>query len=193
MGILLAILAALYPVLAYLGLKYSSPNLVAAGLILLLLLRYKLAKSVIIEAKHVKLFAGAMLVVLGYSLLTDSSDGIRFYPVVMNLFFFAIFAFSLFSRQSVIERIARIREPELPTNAVKYTRKVTIAWCVFFIINGCIAFYTALFSSLETWTLYNGFISYCLMALLGGSEWLMRKRFKYKDQTSCHVEIEKEN
>ena len=182
MGILLAILAVLYPVLAYVGLRYGSPDIVATGLILLLLLRYKLAKSVIIERAHVKLFVSAVLVVLGYSMLTDSSYGIRLYPVVMSLLFFAVFVLSLFSSQSLIERIARIKEPELPISAVNYTRKVTMVWCAFFLCNGGIAFYTALFSTIETWTIYNGFISYCLMALVGAGEWLVRGKFKYKGQ-----------
>lgn len=183
MGALLAILAVLYPVIAYVGLTFGSPSIVAAGLLFILLLRYKLAKSVIIERSHIKLFVGAIIVVLGYSLLTDSSYGIRFYPVVINLLFLGVFAFSLFASQSVIERIARIREPDLPASAINYTRKVTLVWCAFFLINGCIAFYTALFSTIETWTLFNGFISYCLMGLLGAGEWLVRKKFKYKETT----------
>jgi uncharacterized membrane protein len=181
LGILLAILAALYPILAYAGLKYSSPDVVAAGLILLLLLRYKLSKSIILERSHLKYFTAAVLLILGYSLVTDSSYGVRFYPVAINFLFFVVFAFSLFSQQTIIERIARIKEPELPDSAVSYTRKVTMVWSAFFVFNGGIAGYTALFTNIEIWTLYNGFISYCLMGLLGGGEWLVRKKIRAKE------------
>ncbi|ABK46582.1 conserved hypothetical protein [Shewanella sp. ANA-3] len=36
------------------------------------------------------------------------------------------------------------------------------------------AAYTAAFTSLATWTLYNGLIAYVLMGLLLGGEWLYR-------------------
>ncbi|MDN4502129.1 hypothetical protein QX776_06930 [Alteromonadaceae bacterium BrNp21-10] len=61
---------------------------------------------------------------------------------------------------------------------MKYTRKVTIVWSVFFLVNGLIAAYTTFFCDLETWTFYNGFVSYCLMAILGASEWIIRQRVK---------------
>ena len=78
----------------------------------------------------------------------------------------------------MIERVARLREPALPTAAVSYTRKVTIAWCVFFLLNGAIALYTALWASLEAWTLYNGFIAYLLIGLMFGVEWLIRRNVR---------------
>ncbi|WP_299081958.1 hypothetical protein [uncultured Paraglaciecola sp.] len=181
MAFLVGILAVLYPVIAYLGLRYGSPNLVAGGLIAILLLRYKFGHSVMIQKSYIKFFIASIVLVLGYSLITDTTGGIRFYPVATSLLFLGIFAGSLYSKQNVIERIARIREPELPPSAISYTRKVTMIWCGFFIINGAIAFYTAVYSDIVSWTLYNGFISYCIMAVIGGVEWLARKRFKYKD------------
>lgn len=177
----MAMMAMLYPIIAYLGLTLGSPSLVAGGLIVILLLRFKFGQSLVIDKSYTKFFMLSIILVLGYSLITDTSDGIRFYPVVTSLLFLGIFATSLYSKQSIIERIARIREPNLPASAVSYTRKVTILWCVFFIINGSIAFYTALYSDMATWTLYNGLISYCIMAVIGGVEWLVRKKFKYKE------------
>jgi uncharacterized membrane protein len=38
--------------------------------------------------------------------------------------------------------------------------------------------YTALWTSAETWTLYNGLIAYLLIGALVGGEWLIRARFK---------------
>ncbi|WP_339724049.1 hypothetical protein [uncultured Paraglaciecola sp.] len=180
MSWLVGILAILYPVIAYVGLSFGSPSLVALGLIIILLLRYNFGHSLVFDKRYIRLFIATVIVVLGYSLITDSSHGIRFYPVVMSMLFLGIFALSLWSKQSIVERIARIREPDLPTSAISYTRKVTICWCVFFLINGAIAFYTAVYSDIATWTLYNGLISYCIMAILAGVEWLVRKKYKYK-------------
>ena len=65
-------------------------------------------------------------------------------------------------------------EPDLPEAGVRYTRTVTWVWCGFFAVNAGIALWTALATSLETWALYNGLISYGLMGLLLGGELLVR-------------------
>jgi len=57
---------------------------------------------------------------------------------------------------SMIERLARLREPRLPQAAIAYTRRVTQVWCVFFAINGAIALVTAIWASDQVWALYNG-------------------------------------
>lgn len=75
----------------------------------------------------------------------------------------------------MIETFARLREPELPPQALPYIRKVTIVWCVFFVLNGGIALYTALFSRTQVWSLYNGAISYVPIGLLMTVEWVCRQ------------------
>jgi uncharacterized membrane protein len=82
----------------------------------------------------------------------------------------------LFSPQSLVERIARIQHPNLPPEGVVYTRRVTQIWCVFFVVNGGIALVTALWSSFEIWSLYNGLIAYVLMGLLFAGEYIVRMR-----------------
>jgi uncharacterized membrane protein len=49
---------------------------------------------------------------------------------------------------------------------------------LFFIGNGLIALYTALFASFDAWALYNGAIAYGLIGLLFGGEWLFRRWVK---------------
>ena len=80
----------------------------------------------------------------------------------------------------MIERFARIQEPDLDHEGVIYTRKVTIAWCLFFLSNGLIALYTVFYSSIEIWTLYNGFVSYILMGLFFAVEYLIRLKVRGK-------------
>ena len=101
---------------------------------------------------------------------------LRFYPVLISLGLFIIFAGSLFFPPPIIERLARIQHPDLPQQGVIYTRKVTWIWCVFFVINGLIAASTAVWSSFACWSLYNGLISYLLIAVLMGVEYLVRIR-----------------
>ncbi len=102
---------------------------------------------------------------------------VLFYPVLVNAAFLTVVGLSLRARQTVIERIARLSEPNLPPAAVAYTRRVTIAWCVFFIVNGLIALWTTQQERM-IWTLYNGAISYVLTGLMFAGEWLIRQRVR---------------
>lgn len=103
---------------------------------------------------------------------------LKLYPVLINCAMLAAFGYSLISPPSMVERLARLREPNLPPAAVGYTRRVTQIWCVFFVINGSIALGTALWASEEVWSLYTGVIAYFLMGALFGGEFLFRLRFK---------------
>ncbi len=91
-----------------------------------------------------------------------------------------LFGASLWSAMPLVERIARLREPVLPPAAVRYTRRVTQIWCLFFIGNGSMALFTCLLGNLRLWTLWNGAISYLLIAALMGAEWCVRQRVRRK-------------
>jgi uncharacterized membrane protein len=91
---------------------------------------------------------------------------------------FTVFGFSLWRPPTIVERIARLHEPQLPVQAVAYTRKVTIAWCGFFLVNGTISAASALWASNQVWVLYNGLLSYVLIGLFFAVEWLLRQRMR---------------
>ena len=103
---------------------------------------------------------------------------LKLYPVLVNVALLGVFAYSLISPPSIIERFARMREPDLPVEAIGYTRRVTQVWCGFFSVNGAIALMTALWASATIWTLYNGLIAYLVMGLLFGGEYFTRWHFK---------------
>jgi uncharacterized membrane protein len=88
-----------------------------------------------------------------------------------------LFGLSLVYPPSMAERFARVSEPELAPYGVRYTRHVTQVWCVFFVGNGAVATYTALYASREIWAWYNGLIAYLLMGILFAGEWLFRRCF----------------
>ena len=69
-----------------------------------------------------------------------------------------------------------MRDPQLPEQAISYTRRVTQVWCVFFTVNGAIALYTALYASSALWSLYNGFLAYIFIGLLFAGEYCVRRR-----------------
>ncbi|MDI6933614.1 hypothetical protein QMN21_18810 [Serratia sp. Se-PFBMAAmG] len=110
--------------------------------------------------------------------LSDSAQLLRWYPVLISLFMLALFGASLLHGMPMAERLARLREPELPPKAVHYTRQVTQAWSLFFLVNGLIAASLTLWAPLSWWTLYNGVIAYAAMGLLFAIEWLIRQRVR---------------
>lgn len=81
----------------------------------------------------------------------------------------------------LVERLARLREPNLPPEGVRYTRKVTLVWCGFFVGNGTMALFTVLQGDMHLWTLWNGMVAYILMGMLMAAEWLVRQRVIKKE------------
>lgn len=168
-NLLLVVLFLLYPLAVYFGLAHFGVAPIAILLAGLALLRMWLSR-------RTAMWPLALLAVIcgGLSLLLNNEHWLKLYPVAMNAGAFVIFAVTLLKPPSFIERIARMMEPDLPESGVRWTRQVTQVWCLFFIINGSIAFYTAQYASLAMWTLYNGLISYLLMGCLLLGEYLLR-------------------
>ena len=124
--------------------------------------------------------AGIALCIVSYVL--KAYQWLMFYPVAVNLVMLIVFGGSLWSSMPIVERLARLREPDLPPSGVLYTRRVTQVWCVFFILNGSVALFTVLYGDVRLWTLWNGMISYLLMGMLMVCEWLMRCRMIKREQ-----------
>ena len=128
--------------------------------------------------------AVAASALVAFTLWNNTLFPLKLYPALINLGMLCLFGFSLLHPPTVIERFARIREPDLDEAGVRYTRVVTQVWCIFFVINGSLAFFTAFFTSEAIWSLYNGCIAYILMGLLFAVEYLFRIRFRRKNAQS---------
>jgi uncharacterized membrane protein len=166
-----AMLTVLYPLAVYFGINYVEPWKLAGILIVLLAIKLAISYS----DKHWSrplLTAGVLY--CGFAIWSNSLVSLRFYPALVNGMMLVIFSSSLLSPPSLIERLARLQHPDLPPEGVCYTRRVTQVWCGFFIVNGVIALATALCSSFEVWSLYNGLIAYLLMGILLGGEYVVR-------------------
>ncbi len=167
-------LTAAYPLLVFASLGHIEPRYLAL-LLLLGLLRMAVGGSRTVPTRWI---VAAALLLAALTALLNSSLPLKLYPVLVNVAMFAGFALSLVGGPSVIERLARLTDPQLPPEAVAYTRRVTLVWCAFFLVNGGIALATVLWASERTWALYNGLIAYGLMGLLMGGEWLVRRRVR---------------
>ena len=132
---------------------------------------------------RVGLVLAALALTLCLFSLAFSAIGFMFYyPVAVNLIMLAVFASSLKGKQSIVERLARLQDPDLSPRGVHYTRNVTKAWCVFFVLNGAIAAGTAIIGDLKIWTWWNGLLSYGAMGLMFGGEYLLRCRLKAQER-----------
>lgn len=167
-----------YPIAVYFGIAYLEPWKMALILLLVLFARLLTMQNDQIW-NRLLLLLGLIYCVI--ALWDNDLITLRFYPVLISFSLFVIFSTSLFYPPPIIERLARLQHPNLPEQGVRYTRKVTLVWCVFFMLNGLIATATALWSSFAFWSLYNGFISYLLMGLLMSIEYGVRIR------TQAHV------
>lgn len=120
---------------------------------------------------------GALLV-LGVVRLSDNPEYLKLYPILVSGVLLFEFAWSLRHPPCIVERFARLaqRGQELPEHACKYCRNVTRVWIGFFCVNITLSVLSSLSGSWELWALYNGCISYILIGLLMGGEWLVRRR-----------------
>jgi len=108
------------------------------------------------------------------SALLNQITWLKLYPIIVNLIALGLFASSLFSDKSAIQRIAELREKNIDQTKQRYMYRLTVIWCFFFIVNATISAYTMIYMSMKHWTLYNGFISYILIGLLVGIELIYR-------------------
>jgi acyl-coenzyme A synthetase/AMP-(fatty) acid ligase len=90
------------------------------------------------------------------------------------------FGMTLFAPPNMIFRFATLQDKTIKGSLAekrveRYCRKVTIVWCVFFVLNGAMAAYTVFFSSDRFWSIYNGGISYILIGIVFAGEFIVRK------------------
>jgi uncharacterized membrane protein len=164
----------LYPLVIWLGHGKIEPKWLAG--ILLLTAATRLSSLTI--SRVARYSALAVLVLAGMAVWWNALLPLKLYPVLVSAGFLAAFSYTLIAPPSMVEIFARMTEPDLPLVAVAYTRRVTQIWCGFFVLNGAIALITAMWASEAIWSLYTGIISYGLMGLLFGAEYLYRRRFK---------------
>ncbi len=165
------LLSVCYPFIVYWGLQHHDFQNLLLLLLLVLILRYWLAT----ERRERTVIIFTVLAVGLISWLVDGQVGLKIYPVMINVGFLAVFVHSLYFPPNIIERFARLSEPNLSPKMLSYTHKVTWVWIGFFLLNGSISTATTLWATNEIWVFYNGFIAYILMGSLFAGEWLVRR------------------
>jgi uncharacterized membrane protein len=172
---LLAVFFVSYPFLVYFGLQVLPPSFFALVLIALLAMRFGVLKP---EEKQV--FVPVLLLFLVYAIaaaVSDSAMMLLFYPALVNFSLCFVFLRSLKGEESLLLRIVQARGIEINEHIPGYLYRLTGIWAGFFVINGVVSIWTVSLS-LQAWTLYNGLISYVIVAILAGGELLFRWHFK---------------
>jgi uncharacterized membrane protein len=168
---LIVLILLLYPFGVYLGLESLGPVALGAVLASLFLVRLWILGT---RGSKLGIAVALALVFVATLAFTRNDTLLKFYPVLLNAGLLALFAASLVRPPTVIERGLRLAGQDVPPEAPPYLWWVTLVWCGFFVVNGAIAAWTALAAPLSWWTLYNGGVSYGLMAVLFGAEWVAR-------------------
>jgi uncharacterized membrane protein len=180
------ILTLAYPLAVYFGLSRFSVRGVG-----LLLLCFALPLAVLrVSGKrkeHLASILPAPLAVIALIALSAILEDRRFMlalPVLISAALLVTFGASLVRGMPMIERFARMQNPDLPPDHAEHCRQVTWVWCGFFVVNGAIASFLAIRGPLEWWTLYSGLIAYVLMGVLFAAEYMVRKiRFRHEQRS----------
>lgn len=169
-----------YPVVILCAWRWGSPRFV--GLLLLALLWIqRVAGTSPLAASLRKLTPVDWVVAVTLNVaslaivLTNSERIMRLYPSLVNLGLLVAFGVTLVKGPSMIEKFARLTDPDPSAHVMRYTRRITQLWCIFFVVNGVFSVYTALCWPAKAWSLYNGAIVYGLIGALLVGEIAWRK------------------
>ncbi|MEX0840589.1 MAG: hypothetical protein WD034_13745 [Parvibaculum sp.] len=176
----LTVVMLLIPMATAIGLRWIGPWPIIVALVACIGARILLPRAVPVPAAMtLSLLAVAVAVLAVGSFAPDLAA--RLYPVFLSITMLVAFAATLVRPPSMIERFARIMEPDLDARGVRYTRKVTMVWVAFFALNGLVALWTVQRGDLLYWGLYNGLISYLLAGSLFAVEFLVRQRVRSRN------------
>lgn len=158
-----------YPVLMYFGLQWYSPRLIATVLGLGAVGNLLYRQPTPYQTRLLFPLIGTLML-CSISVLLNQSNAILYLPFFISTSLGLSFVYSLLHPPSIVEVFARMMSNDLSEEAVRYCRLVTGVWVVFFVLNATVAGLTACCAALEVWSLYNGFISYCVIGLLFTAE-----------------------
>mgnify|MGYP003628492381 FL=1 len=166
---------AAYPFIILFGLNHLPPGFFGIALLILLAMRF----GILLPSERPVLLP-MLLVFVTYALaaaISANQTMLLYYPAVVNFTLCGVFLNSLRIGDPLLLRILRARNWPLSEHAPRYLYRLTGVWAAFFVLNGLISIWSSA-QSLRVWTLYNGFLSYCLVALLVGVEYLFRRYYK---------------
>lgn len=179
MQIIAGVAMALYPILVFLGLVVWQ---LPARTFSLCLLAFGAALALATGRKGTKRSLAFPLFLVTSSLVlffTRWDLPLKLYPLFVNGTLLVLFLGSVLQHKPIVYRFACMMDRSIPykgyrASVERYCRRVTLVWVCFFVLNLSASLATIFSGSMQTWALYNGGISYILMGLLFGGEWIVR-------------------
>lgn len=89
-------------------------------------------------------------------------------------------------REALITRIARQVHGTLPPALEAYTRRLTLAWCVFFAAQLAASALLLAFGTVNGWSLFINVLNFPLVALMFAGDWLYRA-VRYRDTPRASI------
>lgn len=181
------ILAAIYPLAAYIGLWLEQPLIVISYLAFLLLLisitklsQRQWLTSLIILSCITLIFIGVQKSFSEYLLYLP--------PVLILLSLFGLFSQTLAANQTpLISQYAIKFGNKTDAKHMRYYRTLTILWAGLFLLMASISILLAVFSSIETWSLYTHIISYLVVGIFFIAEFFYRKKLFTEDDHGSFI------
>lgn len=165
-----------YPLVVYLG-----RSAIPASVFIAVAIAIVIARALLMNSPQMRRWRLPLLltvpVILALAVYSPML-AVKAYPVVVSLAAATVFGASLFSPPSLIERFARLSEPNLPPEGQAYCRTVTVVWAIWLLVNAVIAGALALSPWEEAWALWTGLVAYIIMGMLGAGELLIRQNMR---------------
>lgn len=179
----LAFVSVLYPAAVYFGVGHVSPSVFAFVFIAAGLARFCLSHGVNDRGQWIVL--GLAVVYGGVLLSSGSGHLLKLYPAGISICIGAAFLASLYQKESLIERVARLSGKTITSRAKRYTGKLSFIWGLLLLCNAAVAGYLAYFGSLDAWALYTGLLSYLIFAAFFAAEFVYRQFYmaKYRGES----------
>jgi len=117
----------------------------------------------------------AFLVLIAGAIATDARVFLSLLPAWIYASLARIFAASLRTDASVVERVALRLEPNAPEFIRPYCRAITGFWAAVFLLNALGIAALALFAPPAWWRAYTGWICWLVFAALSAVEFVVRK------------------
>ena len=123
--------------------------------------------------------AGVLAVALVYSSSLAAHVSTLWFVehVSINLLLAAFFGRTLLpGAEPLVTRIARAMRPSMPQEVVEYTRAVTVAWTIYFVLMAALSVALYFGSSIAVWSAFATFVSGPAVALMFLFEFALRRR-----------------
>lgn len=179
-----------YQVLAHLALTHSSADPVRIALLMLPMLA--LGGWILLRSGNRLLWLLILVTAAGATFLLARGEGLGLAAVyglphaAAYLFMLWLFGRTLVHGQEpLITRLSRQVRGTLPAAMESYTRRLTLAWCIFFAAQLATSALLLRFASPETWSLFINVLNFPLVGLMFVGDYLYRMvRYREFPQSS---------